>query len=78
MSTETKDNGFTPLGATLDNDNQPTVELPPSSENGMFFLFLLIEQVKKSIVQFILMIMVLLVWFLELLTYSIQMWMDYV
>ena len=43
MSLETKDNGFTPLGATLDNDNQPTVELPPSSENGMFFLFLLIE-----------------------------------
>ena len=61
MSSETKDNGFTALGATLDNDNQPTVELPPSSENGMFFLFLLIEQVKKSIVQFILMIMVLLV-----------------
>ena len=43
MSSETKDNGFTPLGATLDNDNQPTVELPPSSENGMFFLFLLKE-----------------------------------
>ena len=43
MSTETKDNGFTPLGATLDNDNLPTVELPPSSENGMCFLFLLIE-----------------------------------
>ena len=61
MSSETKDNGFTPLGATLDNDNQPTVELPPSSENGMFFLFLLMEQVRKSIVQFIQMIMVLLV-----------------
>ena len=43
MSAETKDNGFTPLGATLDNDNQPTVELPSSSENGMFFLFLLME-----------------------------------
>lgn len=40
MSEETTDNGFTPLGATLDNDNQATVELPPTSENCMFFMFL--------------------------------------
>ena len=40
MSENNKDNGFTPLGATLDNDDQPTVELPPTSENGMFFMFL--------------------------------------